>query len=192
MQKKSKILISCFGFLFLCLGLLPVLSYEAIAEICPTVYDPVCGVDGITYGNDCEAGNAGVEIAYPGECDQCIRNNMTAETFPTIQSAIDDPYALDYDIIQINSVQFDEDVVFDRGIILILSGGWYCDFQDNPSTSSINSLTVKNGTIITENIVIKDTCISNVTLCSTSVDCTAAVDTGGVIIPVWVFRNLRP
>ncbi|MCP4036793.1 MAG: hypothetical protein GY733_07645 [bacterium] len=43
--------------------------------VCPDVWAPVCGVDGETYGNGCEARCAGVEIAHEGECrSECDGN----------------------------------------------------------------------------------------------------------------------
>ena len=40
-----------------------------IPDLCPDLWDPVCGCDGRTYANDCERIRAGVQKDHDGSCD---------------------------------------------------------------------------------------------------------------------------
>jgi hypothetical protein len=43
---------------------------KELTEACIAVVEPVCGCDGTTYGNSCEANREGVSVRAENPCDQ--------------------------------------------------------------------------------------------------------------------------
>ena len=112
--------------------------------------DPDTDDDGVDDGFDGSPMND-----RQSSCFDRLRNFTTLQPFSMVQAAVDDPNTSDNDTIQISAARFDENVVYDKNIILRLAGGYYCGFSDNPSISSMKSMTIKNGTLIAENIILQ-------------------------------------
>ena len=58
---------------------------------CPENYDPVCGCDGITYGNECEASVAGVSVRSQGMCGSISCGGFVGIICPEGMMCVDVP-----------------------------------------------------------------------------------------------------
>jgi len=96
-------------------------------------------------------------------CDSCpadppVRVKDTQQSyFNTIQSVYDDPAKIQNgNTMLLQDQMYEEHLAFNRGIAITLKGGHGCDFNGSPfSFSAVRSMTIKNGALTVENIVIK-------------------------------------
>jgi hypothetical protein len=47
-----------------------------VPDACPDVWEPICGCDGITYGNDCERRAARAQVAHDGACERTCDTSL--------------------------------------------------------------------------------------------------------------------
>jgi subtilisin family serine protease len=79
---------------------------------------------------------------------------VDTQYFNTVQVAYDS--APEGSIIQVQSVGFTEDLIFDRNITATFKGGYDCDYTANPGYTIVNgSLKISNGMLMIENLAIK-------------------------------------
>jgi hypothetical protein len=57
-------------------------------DACITLYDPMCGCDGLTYGNACDAAMFGVSVAYRGVCLNCLICDFNSDNVCDISDVI--------------------------------------------------------------------------------------------------------
>jgi len=103
--------------------------------------------DGTSYGEDKTFNTIILYVAFSGSC------SGKTPCYSTIQAAID--AASSGATIKIAQETYDENLTLGSSKELILSGGWDATFTTQSSTSTVNSMTISNGTVTVDNLVIQ-------------------------------------
>jgi hypothetical protein len=94
---------------------------------------------------------AAVQLIYVGQDGLCGGKSLC---FTSVQKGIDSAQSIT--VIEITQETYYEDVIFDDPKVVTLHGGWDATFASNSSYTTLNgSITITNGTMIIENIILK-------------------------------------
>jgi len=133
----------CADFMgFSCLETYGLMNASRVWEcqdcICPAVVAPVCGVDNITYGNECLAECAGVMVLFDGPCDE-QPTDMIFQNFPFLNDIVDqnDCEGVVIEVYEFGSSLFPFVIVEGIGTLYSDTGQLYC--QDFPGFSCLDA-----------------------------------------------------
>ena len=102
------------------------------------------------------AGSRDIFVLKLAESECSLPVKVNTNYFNTVQDAYDS--AAGGDTIQAQETSFIENVLFDHNINILLRGGYNCPYDANPGYTTIDgSLTITNGTVAVENLIITST-----------------------------------
>jgi len=106
--------------------------------------------EGTGYGSD-----VSFATSYASTLYVCISGYCADKTpcYDSIQEAIDD--ANTGAVILIVQGTYDESIVLDESKALTLQGGWDSTFTTQSSYTTVNSITISNGTVVVDRLVIQ-------------------------------------
>ena len=103
---------------------------------------------------DANAATASKPLSIIVACSAVRIKGASVRYFSSPQTACQS--AADGETIEFLAQDFSENLVFDRSVTATLKGGFDCGFTDAySSTAIVGTLTIKSGTVLVENIVIK-------------------------------------
>jgi hypothetical protein len=86
--------------------------------------------------------------------NQTVKIGGTLSYYPTVQNACN--ATTNGDSVQMMALEFSENLELQNDSVITLDGGYGCDFSSKPWVTTINgSLTIKGGTAIIENVILK-------------------------------------